>query len=35
MCSLIPKPKVPVLEKFFLISSYSFTLRPDSYEREE
>ena len=30
MCSWIPKPKLPVSEKFFRLNSYSFTLRPRS-----
>ena len=28
MCSWMPKPKFPFSEKFSLLSSYSFTLRP-------
>ena len=30
MCSEIPNPKLPVSEKFFFRSSYSFTFRPRS-----
>ena len=30
MCSEMPKPKQPVWEKLRLMSSNSFTLRPDS-----
>lgn len=30
MCSVMPKPKLPFWEKFFFLSSYSFTLSPRS-----
>lgn len=30
MCSWIPKPKLPVLEKLSFLNSYSLTLRPRS-----
>jgi hypothetical protein len=30
MCSLMPKPKLPLSLKFLRISSYSLTLRPAS-----
>ena len=28
MCSWMPKPKLPLWEKFSFLSSYSFTLKP-------